>query len=121
MTSAATPTVTPVLATTAAADGRPIVAPPGPLEVTVTRVALPPGAALPVHRHPHLRMGYVLEGRLVVTDEGGRVAAYGPGEFGVEATGPWHGGRNDGPGTALVLVIDLAPPGEPNVVLREGG
>jgi quercetin dioxygenase-like cupin family protein len=50
-----------------------------------------PGATLPVHKHPYPRYGYVLTGRLCVTNmETGQSDIYEPGDFILESVGQWH-------------------------------
>jgi quercetin dioxygenase-like cupin family protein len=114
------PVSTPVLDTTQTAAGQPIDPPDDDAQVIVTRLAIPPGAELPVHKHPFPRMAYVLAGQLVVTDvESGSETTYAQGDFIVEMTGTWHFGRNDGTGPLELLVIDTVPEGTSNTVLRE--
>ena len=111
---------TPVLDTTQTAAGQPIDPPDDDAQVIVTRLAIPPGVELPVHKHPFPRMAYVLAGQLVVTDvESGSETTYAQGDFIVEMTGTWHFGRNDGTGPLELLVIDTVPEGTSNTVLRE--
>ncbi len=102
------------------ASGQPITAPPGPMQVTASIAVIPPGGATPVHRHPFLRYDYVLEGRLQVTNlDTGKVDVVKAGDFVVDPVGQWHQGRAlDGKGVRL-LVIDQAPPGQSNTVLKD--
>lgn len=111
-------TVTPVASPSQAADGDPILLPQGPAQAVVATYEIAPGAALPVHRHPHPRMAYVLSGELVVTATAtGAETSYAAGEFVVEMVGDWHFGRNPGEAPLLLLVIDLVPVGEGNTEL----
>lgn len=112
-------TVTPVIAATTTASGQPIPLPTETPEVLVSRFRIAEGAELPVHKHPHPRMAYVLSGRLVVTnDETGEETAYAPGQFVIEMVDTWHHGRADGPDEVELLVIDLVPKGTSNTITR---
>lgn len=113
-------TVTPVTATRVTAAGQPIPFPAPGAQVIAARYAIAPGARLPVHKHPHPRMAYVLAGTLVVTDaESGAETTYEAGQFVVEMVDRWHWGRNDGDVAVELLVLDMGPEGEPNTVLQQ--
>lgn len=117
--AAAKTVVTKLYSGTATALGQPLKLPQGAAEVTVLRYEIPPGAVLPVHRHPHPRYAYVLAGRLKVsTGDFTESFEYGPGDFIVEMLDAWHFGETLGGETVELLVIDQTPPGENNTVLR---
>ena len=101
-------------------SGQPIALPQGPVQVSVSRVVIPAGSKLPVHRHPYPRYAYVEAGRIRVTnvDTGGEVE-FAPGGFIVEAIGQWHTGLALGTEDVRLLVIDQHPPGETNTVRRD--
>ena len=112
--------VSPILSANETANGGPILLPSGEAQVLVSRYEIPAGAKLPVHRHVFPRMAYVLAGTLVVTDVAtGTETSYAEGGFVVEMVDAWHFGRNDGPDPVQLLVIDLAPEGQPNTVLQD--
>lgn len=118
-TNAATPAVvvTPVMTTDVTASGQPIRLPQGDAEVGVSTYDIAPGAKLPVHEHPFPRYAYVLAGTLSVTNtETGKTVTYEKGGFIVEAVGQWHKAANIGKDAVKLLVIDMTPPGENNVV-----
>ncbi len=52
--------VKPVLSTTVTSSGQPIVLPQKDAQVVVSTYEIAPGAALPEHKHPFPRYGYVL-------------------------------------------------------------
>jgi quercetin dioxygenase-like cupin family protein len=105
---------------TATNSGQTIETPTGPLEVTVTRVTIPAGASLPVHKHPYQRMAYVEAGHIRVTNlDTGTSVEYRPGETIIEARGQWHTGLALGEAPVVLLVFDHTPPGEANTVRRE--
>lgn len=111
---------TPLSSATTTNSGQPITLPQGPMEVTVTRVVIPAGSKLPVHKHPHLRYAYVEAGKLRVTnlDTGGEVE-FGPGGFVVEAIDQWHTGLALGDEDVSLLVVDQHPPGEATTIRKE--
>ncbi|HEX6866980.1 MAG TPA: cupin domain-containing protein [Caulobacteraceae bacterium] len=112
-------TATPVTSETATNSGQPITLPQGPVEVTVTRVVIPAGTTLPVHKHPYPRYAEVETGRILVMNlQTGTDREYGPGDFIVEAVGQWHTGAVISTTDVRLLVIDQHPPGEGNTVQR---
>ncbi|WP_245870470.1 cupin domain-containing protein [Teichococcus rhizosphaerae] len=79
---------------------------------------IPPGARLPVHRHPQQRFAYVLAGRLRVSTPEGRSWEYGPGEVVVEMLDHWHSGETIGAETVRLLVVDQTEGDTGNVELH---
>lgn len=115
----AKPVVTKLFSGTTTALGQQIKLPEGAAEVSVLSYEIPPGAALPVHKHPYPRYAYVLAGRLkVTTGDGIKSFEYGPGDFIVEMLDAWHFGETVGRETVRLLVIDQAPPGTANTILK---
>ncbi|HEV2562537.1 MAG TPA: cupin domain-containing protein [Rhizomicrobium sp.] len=105
------PIITPVLSTAQTMTGQAIEVPANP-QVIVTTVEIPPGAKLPVHKHPFARYGYVMEGTLTGTQtDTGKTFTYTPGTFIVEMRGQWHSAVNDGAVPVKLLVIDQVPIG----------
>jgi quercetin dioxygenase-like cupin family protein len=111
---------TPLTSAMTTNSGQPIALPQGPVQVTVSRVVIPAGTTLPVHKHPYPRYAYVEAGRIRVTniDTGGEVE-FAPGGFIVEAIGQWHTGLALGPEAVSLLVIDQHPPGEATTIRRD--
>jgi quercetin dioxygenase-like cupin family protein len=101
-------------------SGQPILLPQGGAQVTVSRVTIPAGASLPVHKHPHARYAFVESGHLRVSnlDTGGAVEFHA-GDTIIEAQGQWHTGTALGTEPVVLLVIDQTPPGESNMVRKE--
>ena len=96
-----------------------IALPAGPVEATVSKYSIPANATLPEHRHPFPRYGYVLAGSLeVINLEAGTVRTFEPGSFIVEDVERWHKARTVGAVPVELLVIDFAPLGQSNTVLR---
>ena len=112
-------TATPLTSATTTNSGQPIMPPAGPVEVAVTRVVIPAGTTLPVHKHPFSRYAYVEAGQILVMNlQTGTDAQYGPGDFIVEAVDQWHTGAAIGAKDVRLLVIDQHPPGEAVTVSR---
>jgi quercetin dioxygenase-like cupin family protein len=103
--------VEPVARTSTTLTGEPITVPANPT-VAVGIVTFPPGAALPVHRHPYPHYVYVLEGVLTVTNvETGKTFTVKKGGFFVETNTAWHFGKNEGSEPVKLLAIDQLPAG----------
>jgi len=112
--------VKPLATATTTADGRPIRLPQGDVRVALSEYVIAPGAKLPVHRHPHTRLAYVIEGTLDVTDvDAGETWSYKPGDLIVEVVDRWHFGVNTGTTPVRLLVLDEAPDGAAVTVTRD--
>ena len=99
--------------------GQPLALPPAPWEAVMSVSDLPPGGALPMHKHPWPRYAYVERGRLSVTYEAaGLTREFGPGEAVVEAIDQWHEGRVVGTEPVRLILFDQVPRGATNVVVR---
>ena len=110
---------TPVASETTTNSGQPINLPQGAVEVTVTRIVVPAGTTLPVHKHPYPRYAQVEAGRILVMNlKTGTDREYGPGDFIVESVAQWHTGAVISAEDARLLVIDQHPPGETNTIQR---
>ncbi len=100
-------------------SGQPILLPQGPVQLTVSRVTIPAGGGLPVHKHPFQRFGYVESGSIRVTNaDTGHVIEYRAGQVIVEGRDQWHSGLVVGDQPVLLLVFDQTPPGQPNMVAK---
>ncbi|WP_424627425.1 cupin domain-containing protein [Bradyrhizobium sp. SYSU BS000235] len=109
-----------VLSTTVTSSGQPIVLPQKDAQVVVSTYEIAPGAALPEHKHPFPRYGYVLSGSLrVINDDTGKTEDFKTGDFILEAVGQWHRGLNPGQEPLKLLVIDIAEKDQPTVVLKK--
>lgn len=112
--------VSPLLTTTVTTSGRPIVLPQGNVQLIASIYEIQPGAKLPEHEHNSQRYGYVLAGRLRITNtETGKSDEFKPGDFIVESRGQWHWAENIGAEPVKLLVIDQVKPGEKTTVLRQ--
>jgi quercetin dioxygenase-like cupin family protein len=108
-------------------------------ELSLARVTIMPGAALPRHVHPGTEIGAVVQGELTYTVFSGQVELYRaddpaedpyliqPGETVVvragdvlvETAGAVHQARNDGDGPITIYLSSLFPEGAPRSSLVE--
>ncbi len=79
--------------------------PQGAPEITVLRITIPPGVQLPLHRHPVINAGVLVQGELTVVTEDNRTLHLNAGDALVEVVDTWHSGRNEGTKTAVIVVF----------------
>ena len=98
--------------------GQPVAFPQANGHVDAAIYEIPPGAVLPLHKHPFPRLGYFLAGTLQVTNvQTNDVAVYVTGDFALESVDKWHRAENVGTDPVRLLVIDLTEAGADNTVL----
>jgi quercetin dioxygenase-like cupin family protein len=83
--------------------------PKGTPEITILRIRIPPGAALPMHMHPVINAGVLLAGTLTVITEDGKVLRLEAGDGIVEVVNTWHYGKNEGNSVAEIVVFYAGP------------
>ena len=106
-----------LLSTTRTASGQPISFPQKEAQVVASFYEVMPGVALPAHKHPYPRYGYVLAGTLRVTNiDTGQTDTYKRGSFFLESVGQWHIGASVGREPLKVLVIDVVEEDQTNFV-----
>jgi quercetin dioxygenase-like cupin family protein len=77
----------------------------GTPEITILRIKIPPGVQLPLHKHPVINAGVLLNGELTVVTEDNRTLHLKAGDSIVEVVNKWHYGKNEGNETAEILVF----------------
>ena len=77
----------------------------GQPEVTVARVTIPVGQALPLHEHPYMTAGIVLKGVIEVRTDTGKTHVARAGDAVIELVNQPHGGANIGDEEAVILVV----------------
>lgn len=103
--------VQPLAHTSTTVTGEKIVVPQNP-DVMASIATFPPGATLPVHKHPYPHYAYVLQGALTVYNvDTGKSFVAKTGDFVVETNANWHTGKNEGKIPVKLLVIDQLPAG----------
>jgi len=93
--------------------------PDGPPEITIARITIPPGTALPEHLHTVINGGVLLSGELTVRTEQGQEHHLVAGEPLLEVVNTWHAGRNDGTVPAEAVVFYVGTPGLPVTKLKK--
>jgi quercetin dioxygenase-like cupin family protein len=87
--------------------------PAGQPEVTLLRIRIPPGAELPLHRHPVINAGLMLRGELTVVTETGEKLRLQTGDAIIELVNTRHYGKNEGHETAEIVVFYAGSAGQP--------
>ena len=90
--------------------------PNGKPEITILRIKIPPGAVLPLHKHPVINAGVLLSGELTVVTEEGKTLHLKAGEAIVEVVNTWHYGKNEGNKPAEIIVFYAGTMGAPITV-----
>ena len=88
----------------------------GQPEVTVARVTIPAGMALPLHEHPFMTAGVVLQGIIEVRTDSGKTHIARAGDAVIELVNQPHGGANIGDEDAVILVVYAGVEGQPVTV-----
>ena len=88
----------------------------GQPEVTVARITIPAGMALPLHEHPFMTAGVVLQGMIEVRTDSGKTHIARAGDAVVELVNQPHGGANIGEEEAVILVVSAGVEGQPVTV-----
>ena len=100
-------------------DWRGVALPPyseGQPEVTVARVTIPAGMALPLHEHPYMTAGVIVQGTIEVRTDSGDTHIARAGDAVIELVNQAHGGANIGDEDAVILVVYAGIEGEPVTV-----
>lgn len=100
-------------------DGTPLpVYPSGTPEISIVRITIAPGAALPMHQHPYINAGLLLSGALTVVTELNETKHLKAGDALIEVVNKWHYGRNEGSEPAVILVFYAGVASEPVTRLK---
>ena len=87
-------------------DGTPLPAyPTAKPEITILRITIPPGMALPLHQHPVINAGVLVGGELTVVTEDNKTMHLKAGDALVEVVNKWHYGKSTGNEPAVILVF----------------
>ena len=82
-------------------------------EITILRITIPAGTALPMHKHPVINVGMLLSGELTVTTKDGQTLHLKAGDPVVEVVNKWHYGKNTGHEPAVIVVFYVGTPDMP--------
>lgn len=95
-------------------NGHPLPAyPTGKPEITILRITIPPGATVPMHKHPVINAGVLLRGQLTVTTEAGDVLHLKANHPIIEVVNTWHYGKNEGKTPAELIMFYAGAVGMP--------
>jgi quercetin dioxygenase-like cupin family protein len=97
--------VTPLLKTSTAWNGQPIVYPQGQAEITALTIEIAVGGQTGWHLHPVPSFAHVLQGRLDVSLKNGQVKHLKAGDTMAEVANTLHNGRNVGKIPVKLLVF----------------
>lgn len=106
--------ITQIAKTTTQWDGSPL--PPYPSqnpEITILSYEIPVGVKLPMHKHPVINAGVVMQGTLTVNTKDGKQLILNPGDSIVELVNQWHYGMNQGPETVKLMMFYVGEVGVP--------
>ncbi|MCX5828660.1 MAG: cupin domain-containing protein [Deltaproteobacteria bacterium] len=85
----------------------------GTPEITILRINIPPGALLPMHKHPVINAGVMINGELTVFTEDKKTLHLKAGDTIIEVVNKWHYGKNEGNKTAEIIVFYASTPDMP--------
>ncbi|MFA6437963.1 MAG: cupin domain-containing protein [Bacteriovoracaceae bacterium] len=91
----------------------------GTPEITILKITIPPGEQLPIHKHPVINAGVLLNGELTVITEKKDTLHLKAGVGLIEVVDTWHYGKNEGNTTAEILVFYAGIQGEPITIKKE--
>lgn len=77
----------------------------GKPEITILRIFIPPKSQLPLHQHPVINAGVLLEGELTVVTQDLKKLYLKAGDSIVEVVDKWHYGINESNETAEIIVF----------------
>ena len=109
--------VTQIVKTTQEWDGSPL--PPYPSknpEITILSYEIAPGTRLPMHKHPVINAGVMLQGKLTVITKEGKQLVLNPGDSIVELVNKWHYGVNQGSEPVKLIMFYVGEVGTPLVI-----
>jgi quercetin dioxygenase-like cupin family protein len=111
--------VTQILKASKAWDGSPLPQYPSKNpEITILSYEIPPGIRLPMHKHPVINAGVMLQGQLTVLTKDGKQLNLNAGDSIVELVDKWHYGVNHGSVPVKLIMFYVGEVGVP-LVIRE--
>lgn len=111
--------VTQILKATKSWDGKAL--PPYPSknpEITILSYEIASGVRLPMHKHPVINAGVILQGQLTVIAKDGKQLILNAGDSIVELVDQWHYGVNQGSIPVKLIMFYAGEVGVP-LVIRE--
>ncbi len=74
-------------------------------QISILRIEIPAGARLPMHLHPVINAGVLIEGNLTVFKEDGNSFDINEGDAVIEVVDQWHYGHNQKDDPAVIIVF----------------
>lgn len=109
-----------VLETTSTLSGQAISLPQGEgVEIEAHLVEIKPGAEVGKHKHPYPVVMYVLEGTLVVEQDGGTEKTYEAGDAFIEDANTWVNNKNPGTVPMKFFAVLIGKKDSPTVEFQE--
>lgn len=100
-------------------DGQSLPAyPKGVPEISILHITIPPKTTLPLHHHPVINAGVMLEGELTVITETDKVLHLKKGDALIEVVETIHYGKNEGD-TPVVIIVFYAGVKDQAVTVKE--
>lgn len=87
--------------------------PIGKPEITISKITIPAGFDIPIHKHVTPLAAVILEGELTVTKENGEQKVFRIGESVIEVLNVWHSGKNSGEVPTVLLAFYIGEVGTP--------
>ena len=88
----------------------------GQPEVTIAKITIPAGMALPLHEHPYMTAGVIVQGTIEVRTDSGDTHIARAGDAVIELVNQAHGGANIGDEDAVILVVYAVVESQPVTV-----
>ncbi len=93
--------------------------PKGKPEITILRIKIPPGAQLPLHKHPVINAGILLKGELTVVTEDNKTLHLKAGDSIVEVVNKRHYGKNESNKPVEIIVFYAGISGMPITITKQ--
>ncbi len=91
----------------------------GTPEVTVLQITIPPKTKLPLHKHPVINAGFVLQGELTVVGPQQQTLNLKQGDTIIELVNQWHYGINKGNQPVKLIVFYAGNKGVPLTIKKQ--
>jgi len=86
--------------------------PDGQPEVSILKITIQPGVKLPMHKHPLINAGVLLQGELTVYTKDGKILKMKAGDPIIEVVNKWHYGISGDKEPAVIIVFYAGTEGE---------
>ena len=87
--------------------------------ITINHFTIPAGEELPLHKHPIINTGYILQGQITVYKEDGTTIELTAGDTCVELFDQWHWGKNNGTTETQIVVFYIGNEETPLSIMKD--